>query len=65
MLSIWTSKNIVWLRVDSLPNDKILALTKLKAFADDKFNVAKLMTSVFNRVENTVRIFQNFSSLGQ
>ena len=65
MLSIWTSKNIVWLRVDSLPNDKILALTKLKAFADDKFNVAKLMISVFNRVENTVGIFQNFSSLGQ
>ena len=26
--------------VNSLPNDKILDLTKLKAFADDKFNVA-------------------------
>ena len=26
--------------LNSLPNDKILALTKLKAFADDKFSVA-------------------------
>ena len=25
---------------NSLPNNKILALTKLKAFADNKFNVA-------------------------
>ena len=36
---------------DSLPNDKILALTKLKAFADDKFNVAKIMISFLDRVE--------------
>ena len=37
-----------------LPNDKILALTKLKLFADDKANVAKMMTYVFDRVENIV-----------
>ena len=36
----------------SLPNDKILPLTKLKAFADDKFSVAKTMISVFDGVEN-------------
>ena len=30
----------------SLPNDKILDMTKLKVFADDKINVAKMMISV-------------------
>ena len=29
-------------------------MTKLKAFADDKVNVAKMMIALFNRVENTV-----------
>ena len=50
----------------SLPNDKILDMTKLtvidsnldmtklKVFADDKINVAKMMISVFARVENIV-----------
>ena len=33
--------------------DKILDVTKLKAFADDKLNDAK-MISLFDRVENTV-----------
>ena len=36
-----------------LPNDKFLAVTKLKAFADDKLTVAR-MISLFDRVENTV-----------
>ena len=35
---------------NSLPNDKILALIKLKAVADDKFNVAVH----YDRVENIV-----------
>ena len=39
---------------NSLPNDESLALTNLKAFADDKFNVALVMISVFDRVGNTV-----------
>ena len=30
-----------------LPNVKIWALTKLKAFADDKFNDAKMLISLF------------------
>ena len=30
---------IVWERVNSLPNNKILDLTKLKVFADEKMNV--------------------------
>ena len=37
-----------------LPNDKILDLTKPKAFADNNLNVAKMTISVFDRVENTV-----------
>ena len=36
------------------PNDKILALTKLKAFADNKFNVALIMKIVSDRQENIV-----------
>ena len=39
---------------NSLPKDKILDVTKLKAFADDKSNVPKIANSLFGRVENTV-----------
>ena len=42
------------MRVNFLPNDKFLAWSKLKAFADDKFLVAKMIISVFDRVENIV-----------
>ena len=47
----------------SLPNDKILAMSELKVhvFADDKFNVAKMMTSVFDTVENIMGKDQNAS----
>ena len=38
--------------LNPLPNDKILEMTKLKAFADDKLNVAKMTISLFGRVEN-------------
>ena len=37
-----------------LPNDKIFHVTNLKAFADDKLNVAIMTTSLFDRVEKTV-----------
>ena len=40
--------------VNTLPNDTILVLTKLKVFADDKFNVAKMMISLFDSLENIV-----------
>ena len=36
------------------PNDKILDVTKLKAFADYKSDVGKMMISLTDRVENTV-----------
>ena len=40
--------------VISLPNDKYVALTKFTAFIDDKYDVAKIMISVFDMVENIV-----------
>ena len=40
--------------VNPFPHDKILGQTKLKAFADDKSNVTKMIISVFDRVENIV-----------
>ena len=36
-----------------LPNDKILDMTKSKAFADKKLNVAKMTIFLFDRVEST------------
>ena len=42
------------MHLNALPNDKILALTKLKAFADDKFSFAKMMIPVFDTAENIV-----------
>ena len=39
---------------NSLPNDKILDMTELTAFADDKLHVAEMKISLYNRVENTV-----------
>ena len=41
--------------LNSLPNNKILKVTKLKAFVDNKLNVAKMMISPLDRVENTER----------
>ena len=38
--------------MSSLPNDNFLKWIKFNAFADDKLNVAKIMVSVFDRVEN-------------
>ena len=40
--------------VSCLPNNKILNKTKSKAFADNKINVAQMMISVFDKVENIV-----------
>ena len=36
---------------NSLPNEKILDVTKFKAFADDKSIVAKMMISFFYRIK--------------
>ena len=40
--------------INSLPNDKILDWSKLKAFADGNFNIAKVMIFVCDRVENII-----------
>ena len=40
--------------INPLPNNKILHLSKLKTFADDKMNFAKVMIYVFDRTENNV-----------
>ena len=45
--------------VNSLPNDKILHWLKLEVVADDNSNVAKLMTLVFDRLENIVGLKEN------
>ena len=45
--------------INSLPSNKILHVTKLKAFADDKINIAQMMISVFDRVENIVGNTEN------
>ena len=45
--------------INSLPNDKILVLTKLKAFADDILSVDKRTISVFNGLENIVGKAEN------
>ena len=42
-----------------LPYDKILDVTKLNTYADDKLNVAKMKISLFDRVENTVAKREN------
>ena len=55
MISIWTHTKICHLvRVNSLPNNKILGQSKLKAFADNKINVAEKLKFVLGRVENIV-----------
>ena len=52
---MWKSlKFVVWERVKPLPDDKILALSKLKAFADDNFSVAQMVQIYSYRVENIV-----------
>ena len=40
--------------INSLPNDKILDWSQLKAFADDKLNLAEKFEYVLGRVENIV-----------
>ena len=42
-----------------LPNDQILDMTKLKAFADDKLNIDKMTIFLLDRVENTEGKLEN------
>ena len=38
--------------INFLPNDKVLDWSKLKAFADDKLNLAEKLKFILGRVEN-------------
>ena len=49
-----SSKWQVCVYLNPLPDDKILGLSKLKAFADDKLNVTHNIKVVFLRIENIV-----------
>ena len=40
--------------INPFPHNKILDQAKLKAFADDKLNVTKMIISFFDRVKNIV-----------
>ena len=46
--------NHLSLTVNTLPNNKILDMTNLKAFANDKINAFHMTKSVLCRVENIV-----------
>ena len=48
---------------NTLPNDKILDWSKLKAFADNKMNVTKNKNLIWGRVKNIV--FKRLLSKGQ
>ena len=39
---------------NTLPNNKILDVIKLKAFADDTISVAEMLISVIDKIENIV-----------
>ena len=45
--------------INSLPDGKILAFCKVKAFADDKSNVTQNVKSVYHKVEKIVERGEN------
>ena len=49
-----TKPGLVWERVNSLPNNKILEQFNLKDFAEDKISVTYVTNFVLGRVENIV-----------
>ena len=55
MFVIWLTVNYVVGTVEeACTGQQILTLSKMKAFADDNFTVAKMVQFFSNRVENTV-----------
>ena len=50
---------LVWERVNPLPNDKILHLSKFKAFADDNSNMTKTGKFECDTVEHNMRKVEN------
>ena len=58
-LNLDQSEIVLFGRVNSLPNNKILDWFKLKALADDKRNMTEELKFVLGRVENIVGIGEN------
>ena len=56
LTSQWIQKKYAF---QLLPNNKITEVTKLKAFADNKLKAAKMIISLIERVENTIRKGEN------
>ena len=50
---------LLWLALNTLPANKILGLSKLKAFADDKLNLTPNIKVVFHKIENIVEKEEN------
>ena len=50
---------IVWERVNPLPEAKILAMSKLKAFAEDNFIVKKMVQFFLDWIQNIVGKAEN------
>ena len=44
----------IFFSFNPLPDDKIVALSKLKAFTDDKLNVTQNIEFIFHKLENIV-----------
>ena len=59
-------KSLFLSNINPLPNDKFFDFTKLKAFADDKFKVAKMMIFLLDRAKKKLwenRFQQLFSKV--
>ena len=54
MAKEYKPQHSLWSPFNPLPDDNILGLPKLKAFADDKLNVTQDIRVVFRRIENIV-----------
>ena len=54
ILRVKKQKKNMDISLKPLPDDKILGLSKLKAFADDKLNVTQNAKVVYHRIENIV-----------
>ena len=59
---ILNHSKILLVKVNSLPSDKILDKTVLKAFADNKINVAQMMIFAFDGIEHIVGKEKNTST---
>ena len=46
-------------KINPFPDKKQMTLSKLKAFANDKINVTKMIISVFDRVQNIMEKGEN------